>query len=649
MTRVCLDIDAVSRNARSEKSARHGHISTLGFWFARRPTGLCRAVIVAAGLNREKVAGDSQLSSEVMARYPEASSLDSALTMLTSELSRWSAFQDDELMGIARCVLKRSGCKSAMDPFGGGGSIPLEAARLGLGVGTGDLNPAAAILLRAMLKVLPAAGPGALAAFDAVIARVGQWTLRESRAWLPPTDSGEVAAILWAWNMTCPKCSDTFPLISNPLLSEKAQLSVGLRRHGTSWAPRVVPKQSGTQTIAQGNAQCPNCATEIGSKVLMEMRKTEAMTELPYAIVKMERGKGRSYVADMSELEKIPAIRGHGSETPGSFEIPLDPTGIRHLWAMAYGVTDVSDVFSTRQIHELTVVMERLRREVDTEASQLSRDDAVALRVLSALVAVRLSLYNSRHSWWQGNGEFPAQTFVRQALSMVWNYCEMPPSSTQAGGLVSAAAWVRSAAEPLTAQAYGDSATVWCGPAEELPLESASIDLIVTDPPYFDSITYAYLSDVFYPVYRFMLAGTPGWDDLVVDRTSPRQREAIVDRPHKTVTDRKTAAHFQEVMTQSFGECRRVIRNSGTLVVMYGHKSDEAWVSLLEAIAEGGFLVTDAIELVSERAAKFQHQRVEHLEDSVALFCAPSRGRQGSMAATLDEIRALVLRNRLQQ
>ena len=643
MRRLPLDVKTVSRNAKSEKSARQGHISTLGFWFARRPTGLCRAVILASGLAPAKISKKVGLVERLMARYPEATDLEAALSALTSEISAWQAYRDVALMDLAKDLLSISGCTSLVDPFGGGGSIPLEGRRLGLNVGTGDLNPAASILLRAMLKALPEASPAVLKAFERAIAQTSEWLATEKDSWLPRIEDAEVSAILWAWIVHCHGCGDSYPLVANPLLSDKSDLALGLVRGVGIWETVVVGRSEGISTVSEGKASCPNCNATLDSRALMEVRRAGLLSERPCAVVTVDARGARSYLTDASLLARIPCeLR---AELPDEFRLTLDAAGIRHLWAMAYGIEAVADVFSVRQVAELIAVMSRLRSETENVAGSLSAQDEAALQILVALVAVRLSLYNSRHSWWQGKGEFPAQTFVRQALSMVWNYCEIPPSSRQAGGLLSAANWVRTAAEPLISWPGKAAATVWCGPAENQPLEDASVDLIVTDPPYFDSITYAYLSDVFYPVYRFMLSGTEAWGDLVKEPSSPRDREAIVDRPHKSVHHGKTGSHFTEVMTASFSECRRVIRPSGSLVVMYGHKKEEAWIALLEAISESGFMVVDAIELTSERGAKFKHSKVEHLAESVALVCRPTRQGHPPMPCSLDEIRSLVARN----
>jgi adenine-specific DNA methylase len=597
---------------------------------------------VAAGLDVKRVKRNAKLCGELMSRYPESLDLEDALVHLTSELSVWSAFRDADLMSLASSVLRQSGCRKLSDPFGGGGSIPLEAARLGLSVGTGDLNPASVILLRTMLKVLPSASSKVFEAFDAVVERVGKIITSDFAELFPCEGDSEVAALLWAWNLECPSCGDLFPLISNPILSTKSNKSIGLERHDGIWVSRVVTLKNGTVTVSQGSACCPNCATLIDSKSLMALRRAKAMGEKVYAIVLSNSDKSRSYVTNAESIEAIPNVEECDITIPNEFRLPLDGSGIRHLWAMAYGVVSVSDVFSSRQIQTLSAVMRELRNEAAFEAQGLEDNDAAALQVLIALIAVRLSLYNSRHSWWQGKGEFPAQTFVRQALSMVWNYCEISPASTLAGGLESASRWVQSAAKPLTSKPYSETCSVWYGSAEEQPLESESVELIVTDPPYFDSVTYAYLSDVFYPVYRIMLMDSAEWSDLIVSKSSPRDREAIVDRPHKSIVDFKSASHFQDVMTESFAECRRVIRNSGTMVVMYGHKKESAWTSLLQSIADGGFVVTAATELVSERGSKFQHAKVEHLENSVALICSPTKAGRIPMPVTPSQIRSMV-------
>lgn len=632
-----MPIQVISDAARAEKSARHGHISTLGFWFARRPTGLSRVLIAAAGIDQERIAAVPDLCEELLGRYPEArGDVELSLVRLMEDLAPWRAYRDGNLMSLAGRLLAASGIGTIMDPFSGGGSIPLEGARLGLTANAGDLNPAAVILLQTMLKSLPNSTPEVLAAFERCIAE-GSRRLADtiSRELDGPTATSTLAAILWAWQVQCPSCDDRFPLIANPRLRTKNPLATAVVRQANGvWKAELVPG-AGSPTIRSGKATCPNCLHEIGSSVLMQYRRDELMDEVPYCAVWLDGGK-KTYSVASEFLESLSVDPNFDPAFETELAVPLDPSGVRHLWSMPYGVTHVGDVFSARQKVVLGLAIRTLQA-VGREASRhLDDSDSEALEVLLALVGVRLSLYSSRHSWWQGVGEFPAQTFVRQALPMVWNYVEIPPISIGAGGLTSAAKWVKLAGAELVA--VGGNHDVWQGSATKVPLRDASVDLVVTDPPYFDSITYAYLSDVFYPIYRYALAGSASWGNAVSEAQSPRAEEAIVDRTHKSVKNPKGAEHFTEVMTQSFRECARVLKPAGRLVVMYGHKKEIAWTSLLTAINDAGLAVVDAVELDSERGNKFKHAVVEHLGTSVSLFC---EHRTESRRQTLEEVRAL--------
>jgi adenine-specific DNA methylase len=629
-----LDIAALAALSRKEKSARQGHISTLAFWFARRPTGLSRALIVAAGAKPELVEADTDLANALERRYGVGSTA-RAITRLTTELGAWAAYRDKELMDLAGRVLRVSGCTRLVDPFGGGGSIPLEGARLGLSIGAGDLNPAAAIVLRTMLVELPASSTKLLDAFDATIAA--------AQTSLEATSGDAVSAILWSWVRHCQECGDRYPLIANPLLSSRRGLYVGLRRRGNAWQPYGAGEADAASTVSFGKSTCPNCGWIVASADLMAERKSGDHAELPYAVVR-QVGKSREY--------SFPGLNGECANfaQPGVDEAflrgELDPNGIRHLWAMAYGVTSVRDVYSARQAAQLSAAIEALRAARTTAEAGLSPIERSALAALVAFVAVRLCLYNSRHSWWQGKGEFPAQTFTRQALAMVWNYCEIPPTSRQAGGLESAASWVRRAAHELIGGTIDNGPTIWCGPAEAQPVPSDSVDLVLTDPPYYDSVTYAYLSDVFYPIYREALADHEAWRELVRFDSSPREREAIVDRPHGSIAEVKGDLHFRDVMAASFAECWRVLKPTGSMVVMYGHKEEAAWDALLDSIARARFQITDAVEVTAERGAKFSHSRVAHLEECIAISCRPLCRSEEAETLSVDALRALVAHSR---
>ncbi len=245
---------------------------------------------------------------------------------------------------------------------------------------------------------------------------------------------------------------------------------------------------------------------------------------------------------------------------------------------MQYGIKTTADLFNQRQGIALLEVQAEIERAFGlVNSSTLTAREQKALKVLLTLILNRLLMYNSRHSWWQPKGEFPANIFVRQAIPMVWSYVEMPVDSPAAGGFSSALKWMCLVADHC--RKLPRRGTVAMSDAAKCELADSSVDVMTLDPPYYDVIVYAYLSDVFYVWMRSLLSDVlPG---LFKQSVTPKLEEAIVDRPHKMAPSPKGDKHFRRKMTEAFCEVRRVLKPDGRLLLMFGHKKGKAWDAIM--------------------------------------------------------------------
>jgi adenine-specific DNA methylase/predicted RNA methylase len=631
-------VGPISASCAREKSTRQGHISTLQMWWARRPLAVCRAAIFAALVPWP---GAEEPGSPFLAALeellPGKGTAAQRLGGLTARLAEWATCEDEDTLAVARRLIAaaRPGGVKVADTFAGGGSFPLEALRLGLDAFAGDLNPVAATALKVSLELLPGAPVSLLNRFKEAAEDLCAKARRFSSALYGHTADRTVLACFWCRTYECPECKIEVPLLKNRLLSSgdtpvtvDLVLDVSRSRVRFTVCERPSPrslKDASSGTVGARGACCPNCAHRVPTSFLQQCSRDGKMGERLYAKrVASPSGAARYEVCD--EGDELLAATCRLRSVPGRLQRtvpaePFDVNGIRHTWAMQYGIRTTAHLFNRRQgvallevFHEVEKILAEIR------SSGLPDREQQALSVLLALTFNRLVMYNSRHSWWQPKGEFPANMFVRQAIPMVWNYVEIPVDSPAAGGLPSAAKWIALVAEHC--RRLPGPATVAAGDAARSPLPDASVDLVTLDPPYYDSVVYAYLSDVFYVWMKPLLAGL--LPHFFTGPVTPKAEEAIVDRPHKLATAPKGDRHFRAKMVQAFREARRVLKPAGRLLLMFGHKRVKAWDAILGPLFDAGFIPVASWPVHTERKVKLRHGRIAALSSSCLLVCTPS-------------------------
>lgn len=637
MTRLLEElfpVEAVSTSCRREKSIRQGHISTLQTWWARRPLAVCRATVFLATLPSKEVLAKNKAVSKILGDlYPNATSLEEQLLLFVSDLSDFGNSDDQPLLSAARTIISLTNNNPSLaDTFSGGGSIPLEAIRLGLRTQASDLNPIAAVGLKLALTYAPGMSDEAFQRLSQDITMVAESFNEKISANYP--DKNDLA-YFWTKTYKCPHCAQWAPLFQNKWLSKngrKQALKVKAEALTGSINLEVVEPVTATElldadagTVASKSASCLFCQKTVGTDEIMRQGMAGLLREVQYAKLTQVDGE-RRYIAPHGPVylqhDFDPIDEGDTRyDEFVDLNLPLDLNGIRHLWALQYGIRTVFDLFNPRQrrgIQELTraIAQHRFVIEQDSASEEESR-----FRLLSLLMIMnKAAIYSNRHSWWQSNGAFPANIFVRQAISMVWNYVEIPPGSSGAGGWISSSKWIVKALEHL--RVISERADVAQADAAKTSIPDGSLDLVVIDPPYFDSITYAYLSDFFYPWTKKLLESD--FPDWFSPNVTPKSEELIVDRKHKLAPTPKSGSFFAHKMAACLTEARRMLTKDGLIVLMYGHKELKAWIALFEAIRTSGLRVTVSWPIHTERKSKFQHSRVDALGISCVLTLRPA-------------------------
>ncbi len=544
---VALPLDAINKESAREKSIRHGHPSTLHLWWSRKPLATCRAVLFASLIDDPS-------------EHPEQFPTDKAqeqerkrLFDLIEAMVKWENANDNDLMATVRAEIQQAtngNPPPVLDPFAGGGSIPLEAQRLGLEAHASDLNPVAVLINKALIEIPPKFAGRPPVHPDAQRTLMGQewqgarglaedvryygkWMRDEAekrigqlypKVMLPKEyGSGEATVIAWLWvrTVTCPNpaCGMQMPLTNKWWLSKK--------KGKETWvAPevddRTIPPtlhfqvQTGKGkpldgTVNRQGARCVACSTSVPFDYIRSEGKAGRMGAQMMAIV-AEGQRGRIYLAPTDEQANI-AAKAQPTWKP---EAPL-PQNPRNFNTPIYGLNSYDKLFTPRQLVALTTfsdLVQEARERVLADAARAGmavdgialNDGGMRANAYADAVATYLGIaldkgadyWSSICSWHSGRDTI-RNTFARQAIPMVWDYAEANPMSDSSGNFQGAVDWV---VEVVAASPYIAKGEVQQRDATA-SVSGMSHPLISTDPPYYDNIGYADLADFFYVVAPF--------------------------------------------------------------------------------------------------------------------------------------------------
>jgi putative DNA methylase len=658
-----LPIAAINVVAQREKI---GHAAThprkLHLWWARRPLAAARAAVYAA-----LVPADSR------DRTPseEAAFFDS--------LCRWGAAESairrarDEILQANKGVPPK-----VLDMFAGGGAIPLEAARLGCEATAVELNPVAYLIERVMLE-FPQRHPD-------LAADVRRWgNVWVNRAWeqladlYPPVgpetgqqtlggdqdDGRRPLAYLWTRTVRCPNPAlpeHKVDLVRQTWLARKSGRVVALRpvvdRAKLTVRYEVVQARSagdlGFDPAAgskRGQATCRICgATVSGDYVKAEGRAGRIGVAPLVAVLLKPSGRGRDYIPVGSyALPDDQACRKRLSEL--RFDAPGEPLPVALTGGMctAYGLVRFSDLFTPRQLLTLSTLATGIRPLYEEAISDgMEHDRAAAIATCLALILDRTVDRSSSLCRWDLKNESLINTFGQQALPMVWDFAETNPFGAGSGVV---ADFVTNAGEIIEQLEQVKATKVIRGSATSLPLPDSSQDAVVTDPPYYDNISYADLSDFFYVWLKRSVGFL--YPDHLGGQLTPKRNEAVVAPYRHSGRKDEARAFYEQMMAAAFAEAHRVLKPGAPLVCIYAHKTTLGWATLVEAFRAAGFLITEAWPLDTESPVRPVGVDTASLASSIFLVARKrtagvGAGSEADVMAELDGIIDERL-NRLQQ
>ena len=563
---------------------------------------------------------------------------------------------------------------TVLDPTAGGGSVPFESVRLGLETIGSDLNSVAVLIERATLDWPTRYG---VEVMD-LLKEQGDDLTREVRARLAdvfseePNDDMRPDGYLWARTITCPYCDGLVPLSPNWRLTQegtgvqlKPALGSGPGSDGRICSFEIV-KSAGEQsagTVARGDGVCPygDCRQVIDGDEIKKQAQAGQMGEQLYAVVYKERvetvlksGKRgrdkwvRGYRAPRPEDDNGAEVSARLDEKLPEWEafdlVPSErfPEDSNDDRPIQYGMPLWRDLFSPRQLlcHGTSVEVFREMLEADRAAGRLDEVRKAAFGYL-ALSLDKLRDYNSRMTRWHVGRQVMVNTFDRHDFSFKWSYAEMAPLITGLGY-----DWVieqtAKCIEELVALVRPESGgllddavptppvTVSCKSADGLDhLADGSVDVVVMDPPYYDNVMYAELSDFFY-VWLKRTAGCV-FPELFRRHLTDKDSEAVAN-PAK-FRGRKAARalagrEYQERMASIFAECRRVLRSDGVMTLMFTHKATGAWDALTKGLMEADFAVTASWPVNTEASGSLHIKDKAAANSTIFLVCRPRPERE---------------------
>ena len=679
---VDLPLDDINRESAREKSIRHGHPSTLHLWWARRPLAACRAVIFASMVDDPADCSDEFPTEKAQRAERER------LHEIIRELVKWESTDESKTAGrerlaearyeIARSVARTRGetaptdpaevlrylkdkVRPIYDPFAGGGSIPLEAQRLGLRAVASDLNPVAVLINKALIELPPkfsgqppinpdadrmgmTVGKGkkrrvpwrGAAGLADDVRYYGCWMREEAfkrighlypQVKLPDGTNATVIAWLWARTVPCPNpaCRIAMPLMATFQLSKK--------KGNEHWTKPIVDREKNSiafvvqnhnagvpesGTVNRNGATCLGCGSVVKLPYVREQGRAGNIGEVMTAIV-AEGNRKRLFLSPVDEhikvaREAIPAWRPSGS-------LPERALSIR---TQIYGFTEWHQLFTERQLTALTTfsdLLAEVRSLILKHGASAEYTNAVYTYL--ALAIGRISESGCSFARWNTSRDLVSGVFGRQGIGMVWDFAEGNRFCGSSGNWTGQIEWIAKAIDHLPADANGGEAHQ---ADASTTIHAQNGPVIVTDPPYYDNIHYADSSDFFYVWLRSLLRDA--YPDLFAGILTPKNEEMVANRFR--------FENYSQQFEQQLSKTLRLIRERCSAEfpssIFYAYKQQEeeregtastGWETMLNAIVQAGFEMVGTWPMRTERSARSNSLGANALASSVVLVCRP--------------------------
>ena len=660
---VALPLEAINAASAREKSIRRGHPSTLHLWWARRPLAACRAVIFASLVDDPNDPDAPPEFVEACRKLPRgrnAAEKDTPRQRLfdfIETLVLWESTTDEQVLETARHLIRLAtdgNPPPLLDPFAGGGSIPLEAQRLGLEAHASDLNPVAVMINKALIEIPPkfadmppvnprdrekmggGAGWKGIAGLAADVRYYGEWMCK--RAWerigrLYPCGPNGETVLAWRWARTVrspdPVVDAHVPLLRSFWLCKKKgrqawiEPIVDKRARKIQFAVRVGEGAPPPGTMARNGGRCLISGAPITYKYIRKEGKAGRMGIRLLAMM-AQAGTSRRYYAPSAEHEKAASLLPP-EHVPDS-DLPEQALGFR---VQLYGFRKHRDLFTARQLWMLNTLCGLIDEVYQLVLDHSDRNGPYAAAVSSylALAIGRYADYGSTMTYWDDRGPSIQKTFGLPTLQMRWDFPETNPFAGFSGNWTKMVESVGANLDMLPAsrtKAYArqeDATRISAGPMRYL---------LSTDPPYYDNIGYAALSDYFYVWLRQAVGQF--YPDLFSTLLTPKEREIIAE-PARHESTHLASKFFEHELFQVFDRASGISDTDYPMSVFYAFRQSETseggdtastgWEVFLSGLIQSGFQITSTWPLRTEQSGGLRLVGRNALASSVVLTCRP--------------------------
>jgi len=639
---VSFPVKEISKESVREKNIRHGHISTLHIWWARRPLASSRATAYASLIPASE--NDTEWDKK---------------RQFIINLSKWENPLNPSIIKKAKKdILDANGGKPlrVLDPFSGGGAIPLEALRLGCKTYAGEYNPVAVLILKCTLEYPQKYGkPKKVKENSGLlkeriknplledVKKWGNWVLREAKKEIGkfyPKEKDDYIPVgyIWARTIPCqnPSCNAEIPLMRQSWLAKKNNKKVALK-------PFVINEKVEFEIVGQNNdfpedfdpskgtvkravARCLVCGSMVEANITRKLFQVGKAGQRMIAVVlhhPKRRGKFYRIATEedlkvFKEAEKyLEEKRAKSMKIWGIDPVPdeeINPNSVKPRTMWLYGMTKWGDLFNPRQKLTLITFVEKVRLAYKKMIEEgYDEENVKAVVSYLGLGVDRLVDFGSSLCVLNSTGgRGVVHTFGRQALQMVWDYAESNPFNPFGAGWPTACEknerWI------LHASKISIPATVTQSSASSISYPDNYFDAVFTDPPYYDNINYAELSDFFY----VWLKRTVGdlYPDLFATPLVPKMKE-IVANPIRHGSQKKAKNFFEDNLKKSFQEINRVLKPNGIVTIIYAHKSTAGWETLINSLLDSNLVVTASWPIHTEMKARLEARETASLASSI--------------------------------
>ncbi len=671
---VALPLEAINAESAHEKMPGIGaHPRGLHLWWARRPLATARAVIWSSLVDDPSSHPEKFPTEEAQRQERER------LFDILTRLVKWENSNDEEILAEAKAEILKStdgNPPALLDPFAGGGAIPLEAQRLGLEAHAHDLNPVAVMINKAMIEIPPKfagmhpvnpnaerqgsanAGWKGAAGLAEDVRYYGEWMKQEAykrighlypKVKVPKEQGGgEATVIAWIWARTvkCPNpaCGCEMPLVRSFVLSKKKGKEAFIKPTFVDGKFEYQVKNGKIKeegTVVRTGAHCLACGTSVPLEYVREEGQAQRIGAQMMAVV-AEGNNGRIYLAPNSE-------QIHAAEVEEPDDVPISdlPEKALSFRVQVYGMKQHRQLFTNRQLTALTTFSELVgeaqqKAEADAVAAGMNNDHIAlaeggigaraygeAVGVYLAFVIDKMADYHSSICSWHNSGEKIRNTFGRQAIPMAWDYAEANPMCDSSGSYANMLAWVYRVVLLLPAE--NEKTNVKQFDAQS---DCGLKDIMIsTDPPYYDNIGYADLSDYFYVWMRQSLKNT--YPKLFRTMLVPKNEELIATPYRHDGSVEKARNFFEDGMYKTCCQIHTYAREDVPVTIYYAFKQSESesdeksgektastgWETMLSAIIRSGFAITGTWPMRTEMANRSIASGANALASSIVLVC----------------------------